>query len=459
MGAAVAIAALAAVTPSVVYGSMNRPAPAGGGWHVVTPMPVDEFGGSSLADSRYGYVFGGYSFSAGQNLATTYRYDWFGSDWSQLASMSDAHLMSSAVFYPPTNSIYVFGGAIRDPDTLPPPVDYCRTYDRFADTWGTCPSLPDVRGFMASGFDPVNGKIYLAGGYNTATIDSAQTTTWEFDPVAGTYTQKADMPHGLGGAGYGFIDGKLYVAGGRDAENAILDTLYIYDPATDTWSQGASLPQPENVPGSIVSAGADCIACKLYLFGYGSPFTGYGLLDRDATNPFHFGPEAAATTLAYDPRDDSWTVRSDLNVAKSFSAGFELALPMPREAGDGAEPTDFEYDIVSVGGRTSDTTSTDDSEMLRTRAGSGGPPPPPPPPPPAASASASAIELFRRGDHDQRQPAGDPLSVDLCRLRDDPADRRRQRAVQRPQPHLSGRHRHAARLTGRAERDLLLGCG
>ena len=173
---------------------------------------------------------------------------------------------------------------------MPPPVDYCRIYYPGSDTWDTCPSLPDVRGFMASGFDPVNGKIYLAGGYNTATIDSAQTTTWEFDPVAGTYTQKADMPHGLGGAGYGFINGKLYVAGGRDAANAILDTLYIYDPATDAWSQGASLPQPENGPGSIVSAGPDCIECKLYLFGYGSPFTGYGLLDRDATNPFHFGP-------------------------------------------------------------------------------------------------------------------------------------------------------------------------
>jgi N-acetylneuraminic acid mutarotase len=180
LGAALAIAALAAVTGPAVYGSTSRPAPQGspaGGWNTVEPITVDEFGGSSTSDSRYGYIFGGYSFTAGQNLATAYRYDWFGSDWTQLASMSDAHLMSSAVFYPPTNLIYVFGGAIRDPDTLPPPVDYCRIYDRFADTWGTCPSLPDVRGFMASGYDANNGKIYLAGGYNTATIDSAQTTT------------------------------------------------------------------------------------------------------------------------------------------------------------------------------------------------------------------------------------------------------------------------------------------
>ena len=226
-------------------------APAAYGWDSFAPIPIDEFGGSSVPD---GYVFGGYSFSAGQNLDTTYSFNLFGGGWTQRAPMPDANLMSSAVYYPPTNSIYVFGGAIRDPDTLPPPVDYCRLYDIGTDTWSTCPSLPDVRGFMASGYDPDNSKIYLAGGYNTADINSAQTTTWEFDPVAGTYTQKADMPNGLGGAASGFINGRLYVAGGRDATNTILDTLYIYDPATNTWSEGTRMPQPENVPGYTVSA-------------------------------------------------------------------------------------------------------------------------------------------------------------------------------------------------------------
>ena len=118
VGAALAIAALAAVTGQAVYGSTSRPAPAGGGWSTNAPMPIDAFGASAVSD---GWVFGGYSFSAGQNLDTAYKYEWFGDHWTQLASMSDAHLMSSAVPY--GNSIYVFGGAIRDPDTMPPPVD------------------------------------------------------------------------------------------------------------------------------------------------------------------------------------------------------------------------------------------------------------------------------------------------------------------------------------------------
>jgi N-acetylneuraminic acid mutarotase len=206
---------------------------------------VDEFGGSTADGNGWNFVFGGYSFSAGHNLDTTYGYNWFGNHWAQFASMPDATLMSSAVSYWPTRTIYVFGGSIYDPDTSPPPVDHCRVYAYDTDTWGSCPSLPDVRGFMASGYDPDNGKIYLAGGYNAATVtdESVQTTTWEFDPVAGTYTEKAPMLQGLGGAGSGISDSKLYVAGGRDVSSTNLDTLFIYDIATNTWTQGTSMPQ------------------------------------------------------------------------------------------------------------------------------------------------------------------------------------------------------------------------
>src|SRR6476619_2662734 len=278
--------------------------PAAYGWDSFWSIPIDEYGASSTQE---GYVFGGYSFSAGHNLDSAYHFNLFSGGWNQLAPMPDANLMSSAV--PSWPYIYVFGGSIHDPDTRPPPVDYCRRYDTDTNTWDTCPPMPGTRGFMASGYDPDNGKIYLAGGYSTADIDSAQTTTWEFDPGTGTYTQKADMPNGLGGAASGFINGRLYVAGGRDASNTILDTLYIYDPATNTWSEGAPMPQPENVPGYTVNVtnAEDGVCCALYLFGYGNPLSGVGPLGRDPTETSSFGPTAGATTLIYTPAGDSWT--------------------------------------------------------------------------------------------------------------------------------------------------------
>ena len=370
---AVVVGALAAITGPAAYG-----------WDSFWSIPIDEYGASSTQD---GYVFGGYSFSAGHNLDNAYHFNLFSGGWNQLAPMPDANLMSSAV--PSWPYIYVFGGSIHDPDTLPPPVDYCRRYDIDTNTWDTCPPMPGARGFMASGYDPDNGKIYLAGGYSTADIDSAQTTTWEFDPVTGTYTQKAAMPNGLGGGASGFINGRLYVAGGRDASNTILDTLYIYDPATNTWSEGPPMPQPENVPGYTVNVtnAEDGVCCALYLFGYGNPLSGVGPLGRDPTETSSFGPTAGATTLIFNPAADSWAFGSDLNVAKSFSSGFDLALPPPR--GEGPEGG-LEYDVVSAGGLTSDTTSTDDTEAWVVSPGCNCPIPPPPPATAPSTTSASA---------------------------------------------------------------------
>ena len=63
------------------------------------------------------------------------------------------------------------------------------------------------------------------------------------------------MPQALTLPGFGVINGKLYIAGGS-ADAGYLDTLYIYEIATNTWiSPGANLPQPIARPGSSVLNG------------------------------------------------------------------------------------------------------------------------------------------------------------------------------------------------------------
>ena len=101
--------------------------------------------------------------------------------------------MASAVYYPTTNKIYVFGGwnGVTAFTTT-------RIYDIATNTWTTGPAMPGGRQQMASGYNPGNGKIYLAGGCGTGNIDPAHDDLWEFNPVAGTFTPKAPMPVGLG---------------------------------------------------------------------------------------------------------------------------------------------------------------------------------------------------------------------------------------------------------------------
>ena len=234
------------------------------GWQTVAPLPQDLFGGASATDGTYEYVIGGYSFTggggAGATLNTVYRYDPATDTWTTLAPLPQIDLLSAAVYYPPTNKIFVFGGSTRTPD---PVLVYNTTwiYDIATDTWTAGPTMPAPRSQMARGYYAANGKIYLNGGYETSTIDSVSAQTWEFDPVAGTFTDKAPSPQAHGGPASGIVDDHLVVAGGRTNPDETLSGTYDYDIATDTWTQDANMPAPTNVPGSLVGAGmfASCV--------------------------------------------------------------------------------------------------------------------------------------------------------------------------------------------------------
>src|SRR5205085_6960795 len=96
------------------------------------------------------------------------------------------------------------------------------------------------------------------------------------------------------GMASGVINGKIYVANGRTGSGPT-NNLYIYDIATDSWSQGAASPLASELPASTVIGG------KLYLIG-GDPtggFWGY-----------------TSNTYLYDPVSDSWRPAPNLNIAR-----------------------------------------------------------------------------------------------------------------------------------------------
>ena len=72
---------------------------------------------------------------------------------------------------------------------------------------------------------------------------------------------EAVAPTARVGAATAVIGNKVYVAGGQDAGANKLDLLEIYDPDTETWSLGASLP------GVRAGAAGGVIDGKWYLAG------------------------------------------------------------------------------------------------------------------------------------------------------------------------------------------------
>lgn len=85
--------------------------------------------------------------------------------------------------------------------------------------------------------------------------------------------------------GVAALEGKVYVVGGFDGAGQPVATVEAYDPATDRWTQKASLPAP------LHHVNAAAVGSKLYVVGGlgGSSFA------------------ASGTTLEYDPSLDRWS--------------------------------------------------------------------------------------------------------------------------------------------------------
>ena len=159
------------------------------------------------------------------------------------------------------------------------------SYSRKADvptqrTWGTCAAVGD--------------KIYVIGGYSYNTPIGASNVNEVYDPTTDTWTNKAPLPASLIGTTREnpVINDKIYVTHGLDALAGNFHTeTYVYNPATNTWTQMSSADYPR-----------DGVACgvidnTLYVIGGRTDLPGpYGLTHNEMYDP------------DLDKGDNTWTV-------------------------------------------------------------------------------------------------------------------------------------------------------
>lgn len=132
----------------------------------------------------------------------------------------------------------------------------------------------------------VHGVIYAIGGFGGPARVEA------YDVASNTWTVKQRLPEGLIPNGATSIRGKIYVAGGWKTRNGTIRysrALYVYDPATDTWTRKASLP----FRVGRFAGHQDAIDGKLYLYA------GVTVNADGSEGPHRF--------LRYDPATDNWT--------------------------------------------------------------------------------------------------------------------------------------------------------
>lgn len=230
------------------------------------------------------------------------------------------------------SKIYVVGGS---PGTL----DTVEVYDVDSDSWISSeeldeddPSATDsvaplplaVNHAAAAAYD---GRLYVVGGYLEGRTPSDK--LFIYDPSSDAWTEGADMPTPRAALTANFIDGKLHVTGGTNNQASALDTLERYDPSTNTWEELPPMPAARQHTSSAVVDG------KLYVAG--------GRNSGPSTNVDAFE--------VYDPANQSWT---------------ELQS-MPSERGGLAAAAIGNY-LYVFGGESSDTVF-DNNERYDTNTG------------------------------------------------------------------------------------------
>lgn len=185
-------------------------------------------------------------------------------------------------------------------------------YDPATDRWQESAPLP--QGLTHVGVASLGGKLYAIGGFAGIVHVNAQASAFAYDPKANRWTTLPKLPKPVGSAVVAAVGGKLHVLGGRRSEQVVkisppgapdmfagLGTVTaheIFDPATQTWSQGKPLPG-----ASRDHAGIAVLGGKIHVFG-GRINDFSDLLDRHDV---------------YDPATDTWTSAAP--------------LPRPRSAG------------------------------------------------------------------------------------------------------------------------------
>ncbi len=118
-------------------------------------------------------------------------------------------------------------------------------------SWASKLSLPAARYFAGSA--SYGGKIYIAGGFDGS---SYLNTLIEYDPATNTYTNRASLSTARAKFSLVVVGATLWAIGGETTAGTKLSSVEIYTIASNTWSAGSSLNTARSNLAAVV-AGSD----------------------------------------------------------------------------------------------------------------------------------------------------------------------------------------------------------
>ena len=229
-------------------------------WKEKSEMPTARQGLSTSAVNGKIYAVGGAecissSCSQVETFSTVEEYDPATDTWTTKSPIPTERGWHSASVV--DGKIYIIGGS----QGYTPGYNYhhvltVEVYDPATDTWSQKGDMPESRAYGSASV--VDGKIYLIGGYlGGQKVD-------EFDPATDTWKEKSEMPTSKMGLSTSVLDGKIYATGGYSLyvnRYPGETTVYVYDPAMDTWTTAPDMPTGR------FGAYTSVVDGKIYVFG------------------------------------------------------------------------------------------------------------------------------------------------------------------------------------------------
>jgi N-acetylneuraminic acid mutarotase len=219
-------------------------------WKQLPDMPVAKWEPASLVLDDKLYVLGGYE----DRIMSSRRLDVFDpadGSWTQLqdlpSKISHVNLVAG-------DSGFWFAGGMKD--KVHPGKDHIIAevwhFDPALDRYTAAPLLPGRR--AGGGLERVGNKLhYISGLMEDRDTDSPD--HWVFDletwSSAGTanWEPAAPLPSPRNQLSVALLNGRIYAIGGQfnhDSQQIDQTRVDIYDPASDSWSDGPPLPVPHS---------------------------------------------------------------------------------------------------------------------------------------------------------------------------------------------------------------------
>jgi len=235
-------------------------------WSSTTPMAIAVTNAATVAVEEEIWVIAGLktdSLKTPTNIVQIYN---TGTDsWSMGPDLPLSQNSGAAAYN--EGSIHFLGGQLLD-SIADVGEHYVLNVNDSIPSWQTAAQMPDPRSHL--GAVVMNGKIYAVGGQQTqdSLIQNLRYLD-EYDPLADTWTRKADLPAPRSHIGASTMthNNKLLILGGKDADS-LLNDIVEYDLQSDSWVSLCQLPITPKSPVAqvfenriIVASGSDSETC------------------------------------------------------------------------------------------------------------------------------------------------------------------------------------------------------